>query len=711
MPTYEVTAPDGKKFQVTAPEGATEQDALAYAQSQWKATPQAPDPVVTFGASLREIPRQLGLTARYGIEGLAQVPAIFTEPMRAVGEMAGLPKTPSLPQTVSGWLDKAGFPQPQTPTERVVGDMSRTLASGGGMVGGARAVSGLPGMAGSIGQVMAANPGLQAASAIGAGGAGGAVREAGGGPGEQFAASLLGGVLAPAGLSLAQKGGTAAINLMRPQLVEDKIRLTLRQSGVDYDQLAGNVRQQLQDQARIALRTGGDLDPDAMRRLLDFARVPGATPTRGTLTLDPVQITREKNLAKIGANASDDGLQGLAGIENRNNRALIDALNNSGASTADDAYTLGQRALAAPQSNLAAQRAEVNRLYFAARDSQGRSFPLDGRAFADRAIRDLDDQLVGGFLPQDVRNHLNRISRGEVPFTVDYAEQLKTLIGNIQRNSNDGNVRTALSLVRGAIDDTPVMPLGQQNNVGLTRSVNPGNLPAVAGDATVGEEAVAAFNQARHANAGMMRQIENSPALTALYEGQIAPEKFIERYIVSGSASVDDVQNLGTLIGRNPQSTEAVRGYIARWLKQKALNGAADEVGNFSPSAYNKALESIGQRKLSAFFSPEEISQLQSVGRVGSYMNVQPRGSAVNNSNSGALVAGKGLDLLNWMGAKLPFANIGPQLQVVSRGLLQRRAQDIPPSLLLPQPTQTGQYALPAAMYGGLLTAFPPREQ
>src|SRR5256885_13309829 len=38
MPEYEVTSPDGKTYRVNAPEGASEQDVLAYAQSHHTAT-------------------------------------------------------------------------------------------------------------------------------------------------------------------------------------------------------------------------------------------------------------------------------------------------------------------------------------------------------------------------------------------------------------------------------------------------------------------------------------------------------------------------------------------------------------------------------------------------------------------------------------------------------------------------------------------------
>jgi hypothetical protein len=39
MPDYEITSPDGKKFVVTAPDGATQEQVLAYAQEQFAQAP------------------------------------------------------------------------------------------------------------------------------------------------------------------------------------------------------------------------------------------------------------------------------------------------------------------------------------------------------------------------------------------------------------------------------------------------------------------------------------------------------------------------------------------------------------------------------------------------------------------------------------------------------------------------------------------------
>jgi hypothetical protein len=51
MPVYEVTSPDGKTWEVNAPEGATQDQVLSYARSQWKpAQPAAPSAADDVGA-------------------------------------------------------------------------------------------------------------------------------------------------------------------------------------------------------------------------------------------------------------------------------------------------------------------------------------------------------------------------------------------------------------------------------------------------------------------------------------------------------------------------------------------------------------------------------------------------------------------------------------------------------------------------------------
>lgn len=702
----DVRLPDGTIIQ-NVPDGTTKADLVAKLQgngmavpSEWlQAAPQAQS-VKEAGQSLNrglsDIPRQIGLTARYALEGPAQAAQIFTEPVAGLMRSAGI-KTKPLGEIASGLADTVGLPQPETSQERVVGDATRLLAGTGGMLGASRAVAQLPGMVGTVGAGMAANPTAQLTGAVGAGAMGGLSREGGGNEMQQAGAALIGGVaggMVPGAANAAVNAGKRLFNQLTPQQMDVQISNVLQRAGMDYSQVPERARQSLRTQMQDALRAGQELDPAAVRRLAEFQTI-GATPTRGMVTQDPVRITQEMNLAKIGANSADGGLQGLARVQNQNNTRLIDVMNESGANRGDP-FRAGQQAIGAIQGRDADMASRVSGLYQQARDTSGRSAQLDGAAFTRTANQALDEGLLGGALPKDVADHMNRIARGEVPFDVNYAEQLKTRIAALQRATSDGSARMALGTVRRALDETPLMS---------APTVNPGNLPSVPGTIPpspmqMGQESINAFNEARNAARQRFGWQESARPIEAALNGA-QPDKFVENFVIRGSVAD------ASAVARNAP-TEEVKNAILAHLKEKSLGGAADEVGKFSQSAYNKALNQIGDRKLALFFTPEEVTQLRTVGRVASYMQNQPVGSAVNNSNSGALLLGKGLDVLNSIPVIGPLA--GPALQNINISMQQRAAQNVAPGLLAMQPREPVMRGLlnPAIGFSGGLLAAPP---
>lgn len=156
--------------------------------------------------------RQAGLTARYGLEGLGSIVDLAQAPVRGAMNLA-LPENRQLqPVSFGGSIANAlGLPQPQTGTERVVGDISRTMAGTGGVIKAAGAVSPTSAVGQGIRESLAGNVPTQLAGSIGAGGAGGLTREAGGNELTQSIASILGGFGAgslvkpkPTGLSVEQ---------------------------------------------------------------------------------------------------------------------------------------------------------------------------------------------------------------------------------------------------------------------------------------------------------------------------------------------------------------------------------------------------------------------------------------------------------------------------------------------------------------------------
>lgn len=696
--------------------------AKAY-QDALKAKP-APQASVKAGAALNDIPRQLGLTARYGLEGVANAAQLVTEPLRYVTDALTPDRKPTLTSLVTGQTqpkstplgvqatklaDWIGLPTPQTADERVVGDATRLVAGTGATMGVGSLVKGGE-LTTKAGQFLTQNPVAQLSSAAGAGLAGGSSREAGGSTGGQILASVAGGLAGNAAVGLGQSLATQATGLknkfvtsMTPQDMDVKISEVLQKAGVDYSQVPERLRQSLRTELASSLRTEQDLDPQAVARLLDFRRN-GLTPTRGMLTLDPVQITREQNLAKVGANSADGQLQGLARIQNQNNSQLISGLNEQGAARGN-MMGAGASSIGAIRGRDSAMQEAVSGLYGTARAMPGGNTQLDRTSVVNNIYSALGRENKLAFLPESVSNMLDTISKGvvraggqdhAVPFDANALDNLMTVISTAQRGTSDGNVKAALGIARKALEASPITPL---------KSAFDGNQlvtqPLAQAMKSADAEAPAFIDAIKQAKAAAAQrfgwQESGRPIEAAL--GGAQPDDFVRRFVISGT-----LKDARDVAGNAP--SEPVRDAIVAHLKDKALNGAADEVGKFSQSAFNKEFKALRESgKLALFFKPEEIEQLSSMGRAASYLQHQPVGSAVNNSNSGALLLGRGLDLLDKVPVVGPMT--GPALKNIQIAFGNRQAQNITPGLLAEQvrdPRLSGLIA-PSMAIGGLLAA------
>lgn len=722
MPTYEVTSPDGKTWEVNAPDGATQDQVLSYAKQQWSASqkPAEKPAAVQAGEAIKDsLPRQFGLTARYGIEGLANI----AEPVRMALNALGVPgQQRPMSEVVGSYLTKAGLPEPQGANERVIGDASRLVAGsmGGGALAG-KLAQGAEGTTQKVLESLAARPGMSAISAAGAGGAGGSVREAGGGPWAQFGAALLGGVAAPMaaqGAANAAKAGVASVKslLASPSDLDALLTVQLQKAGVDPTTIGAAAKAQLRDDTKAALLSGQPLDAAALRRLTDYRNI-GATPLLGDITQDPAILTQQRNLSKQAANTK--GMPaGLPNIENQNARRVISTLENATGS-ADDAYTTGQKIISAVNSKDASLQAQERALYGAAQDSQGRALPLDRGSFLDEAFGNLANSNKMAFLPENISKFLETLGKGTVkvngqeypvPFDVNTIDQLKTTLATASRSTSDGNARAAIKAVRDALEN--VQPKMQDFN-GAQLATQAQAAALRAGDPAA--KAMEAFDAAR-SFARDRRQWQESANFIEDALGGAAPDAFVKKHIIGGT--VDDLSKLRQMIGgpavsdsralvpsngpaqtaqQSGQLLDSVRKQLVDYIMQR---GKADgDTVKFTSAGMNDALKQIGDRKLSMFFSPDEISQIKSAVNVGRYMQSQPIGSAVNNSNTAGAALGRMTSLLDKVS---PVPGVGPlfadpvkggllQLQLrgmgkLSNGLLGANEPPPPltPSLLIP---------------------------
>jgi hypothetical protein len=685
MPSYKVTIPGRGEFRVTSEEELTEAQAYQEAMSQSEqpvvqpVAPQ-PEPVVSFGRQVMDVPRQLGLATRYGIEGTLGAADVLGAPIRSgLEQLLGREVQPAAPMIANA----LGLPQPQTPTERVIGDISRATAGAGVPVGIAGLVNPVTQVGRGITQTLANQPAVQALSSAAGGGAAGSVREAGGGPIEQIIAGLVSGIGTSAAAPMVTRGVNAARAAIAPAPaptvnVDVRIENALRPSGINFSDLSPSLRDSLRQDISQATQLG-TLSPAAVQRLVDY-RLSGATPTRATLTLSPGEITRQKNLARQGANIDDPAAQALANIENQNNQTLLSKLNTLGAENALDPADASRQLI----SNLSVRanqlQTNVSSLYSMARGSGGRSANLDNYQFTQAAGDALDKANLGAFLPREFKRTLNQISTGKLPLTVDVAEQIKTQLATSQRSATDGNVRAALGAVRDALDNTPL-----------------------SSNQALGRESIEAFNAARAANRQFKKLQEDNPFLKRVIDG-VEPDKFFEQQIIGQPAS--NVRRLLDFVG--PNERQLIKNQLVAYIKDKATGGQADDVARLSGLRMSQALKSIGKDKLEAIFSKDEIAQLRAVTNVARYEQFLPVGSAVNTSNTAAAAAGL-LDRLSrsTILGRIPLGTelVGRPMQNFLIGSQAERATRVPQALTMPQLQRANRQNVPF----GLL--FQEREQ
>lgn len=230
MPTYVVTSPDGKEFEITAPEGATQEQVLAYAQQNFKAAEPAQR---SLGS---DILRQVGLTGRAAVTGALSLPALAADPLANLVNMAA-GKTVMTPpsQGIQNLMTAAGVPAPETGLERAVQTGASAMA---GISPQAALAKVTPALA-PLGQNL-----LQQTTAAVAGGtaaqvASDAVQEATDNPLASIVAGLAAGTVAG---SMGAKTATSLSQQRQPLVTLDEIKKRAQQSYSTMENLGVQVK-------------------------------------------------------------------------------------------------------------------------------------------------------------------------------------------------------------------------------------------------------------------------------------------------------------------------------------------------------------------------------------------------------------------------------------------------------------------------------------
>lgn len=637
-------------------------------------TPQtAPTPRKPKRSAFDDVLRQVGLTGRYALEGAGQAADVVAEPVNAlVRWMGGNAVAPS--KTAGRAADSLGLPKPESSFERVIGDATRT-GFGAALPAGLAAKL-APMATSTIGRAVATglaeNPAAQIGGGAGSGAGSGLAREGGLNEWGQLAAGVVGGVggglagnaamraTSRASESVARRLGVdSGVETLKPRQMDDAqlstaLRNRLEITGGDWGAIPDRVKASVLQDVRKANNLE-NLDAMALQRLADF-RALEVTPTRGTVTLDPVLLTQEKNLAKSGANSRLGSAQGLAQVEHGNNAQLIRQLQGLEGGREIDPLEAGRLLSGRISSQRDALRAAEQAAWDSAKASPGYRVPMQASVLSDVNAA-LGESAMMPFMDKNISAYMAALQANPEQFTPQAYQNLQSMLSRAM--ASGGNEAAAAGVARRVLESADLRPAA-------TQVPNSGHLPVTARDGAflratdpMPGDAMSAIDAARRATRSAYAFEDSSPLVRkVLSDGSMSDPARIGKHILS--ATPDEAREIARHLDQ--QGLQMIRGALATDIKKRALGGASDELGKVSQKSLNSAISSIGREKLGLFFTPEEVQHLERVGRVAGYTQFQPAGSAVNNSNSGALLMGKGLDLLTGISSKIPLLNIDQQI-------------------------------------------------
>jgi hypothetical protein len=656
---------------------------------QWDATPATPPAVVPQQQTAQpsfmdQLGRQLGLTARAGVSGITSLPAMVGDALnsgvnlgiRGVNSVTGsnIPQLSMPSQAIQQGMNAAGLPQPQTPTERIVQNAAAGMASvptSMGM-GGVLARSASP-VTSAMGSGLQISPGMQMFGSAGAGAGSQGAAELGLNPAWQVAGSVLGGAAGVGGGS-ALTTTARVLGKVADHFTSSPMSAATAASKADIgvDRTVSDLGPQggalftpseidpLKQQVALQIQQNPGVSPAAAVRAQDFRNL-GMQPTLGQITRDPMQFAQEMNMRGV----PDVGAPLTQRMNQQNTQLQQNLFGLAGQPS--DAFTAGtqlQTTLKSIDDNLSNQ---VSNAYAAAKASSGKNLDVPLTGVAQDYAQVLND--FGDKVPSGVRNNFNQLGlmggTQQKTFSIENAENLLKVINSNQ--SNDPATNAALAQLRGSVKNA-ILSADDQGGV---------------------------YAPARALAAQRFALQDSVPALEGASSGSVAPDDFVRRFVTNGKTN--DVLALSDLLKQHNQANtlQEMRNQVGGQLSQAGFGANPAGDARFGPVPYANALRNMGDTKLGAFYSPDEIAQLHTIGRVGGYMNSFPSAAPVNTSNTASALA----SVLGTGVKKIPY--VGPLIQGAQNRMFVTRA--LAAALSNAPATPTPTYPIPTAALANAL--------
>ena len=439
-----------------------------------------------------------------------------------------------------------------------------------------------------------------------------------------------------AGKQVARRGAnksgrtaTAATKLVDDAIAETGIRVTPATRNRLVNDATKNLSKSKQIDAAAAVR----------KSLLDSEGFRG---TRAQISRNPQEWAAERELAKQDGNP-------LNNVHINNNEQIASKwqslADETGATPTDTNTRMASTFQTLKQGDDAA-KANVSGLYDNARASAGNDVPLNHMRFINNASQELEAQGLGTFLKGDIRGIFKGMfDDPNYQLTLGKSEEINKVLNARLKTTTDGNERYALGLVKDhlakEVDET-------MNALG---SVD-------------GMQASEAWTGAKGAHASRMQAIESNPALKAAIDDK-APDNAFKKYVLN--ADERDLVRLVDDLKKTPEGQQNLADLQGETIEHFLTRATQAKNGAFSPAQLNKAINSFGDNRMKALFSPQQIARINDIKQVSDILMQQPLGAHVNHSNTSSALINALVGVAGWAG-KIPLG-IGHLSNVATGGV------------------------------------------
>lgn len=293
-----------------------------------------------------------------------------------------------------------------------------------------------------------------------------------------------------------------------------------------------------------------------------------------------------------------------------------------------------------------ARQADIGAKYNAAREMGGNDAQLNHMRFIDQASRELEEQGLGSFLKGDIRGVFKGMFENpDFKLTHGKSEEIIKILNARLKTTTDGNERAALAIVRKNLDNEVDRSIDELGGALPNGDIN-GGLAGARG----------AWQEARGAARERFQDLDSNPALKAALD-DVAPDKAFDKLVLK--ANERDLVKLVDSLKNSPDGKQNLADLQGATIESFIGKATRADNGAFSTAQLNKAIESFGNNRMRALFTPEQIARINDIQKVGDILMQRPQGAHINDSNTASTLINQLIGIANMTGKIPVLGNVG----------------------------------------------------